>query len=490
VFTTIFFGVAISVAAGFITKAVLDRKGGYGTRDTVTHNELVIGIALCTLVVVPLVVSVGFTLARANAVKYYEYWSDLESAAAMKTTVCTKDGPCVHEYDCDPYTATESYTVTVGSGDSRRTERRTRRVTKYHSCPYTTTEHTFVVTTEGGNSYTMGQNWFPANAEANRWRDTGLFGSGRHLPNVPSGEPALWVEAKERIDSGQPGGTTEVHDYKNYILASQQDIYAKASGAIDSYKDAGLMPTPSTGTYNVYQAKKVYFVGDEPTNAAEWQESLMRFNGSFGSERQGDMHLIVVTDPQVLDPDEYTSAVMAYWQDAALGKYTLSKNGYVVVIGSADNETVTWARGFSPMPVGNEGVAVRVRETLPGTALTPTAVLGAPTEGSKDGVLGDLMFAEADGFVRVEMAEFDYLFAQVQPSAVQKVGILGLAVLVSGMLWVMFALVDFSGGGGARRFGRGYPRGRGSSFSSLNSRALLRRRSEASRISRYDRFRR
>lgn len=425
-FTVILLCSLAAIAAGCAARWLTKGSGG---PEEVTGTELVIGSIICAVVVIPLVTWGGFTMIRNSTISYNEYYSGIEKTATEHVTKCTRDGPCKHEYDCDPYTVLVTKTRTVSDGNGgTRTETYTELETRYHRCPYTDTEHTFKVTDTLGETYTMGDHWFPDNPERHKWRS-------RSLPNVPSGEPRLWVEAKERIESGNPGGTTKREKYKNYIQASQEDIYEKYSNAIASYKKKGLMPRVVTKVYDFYKADKVYLPTGLPagTDKKEWQSGLLRLNGDVGGVKHGDLHLVLVDAAKITSGDEYTAALDAYWQSKELGKNTLSKNGIVIVAGF-NGTTVDWARGFTGMPVGNEGFIVAVREDLTGTTVTPDALLPA---------IKELVFADQpQGFKRVEMNDYRYLFDSIQPSGWQKFWIALVAFLLSLGVWVLMGFAD------------------------------------------------
>lgn len=399
--------------------------------------------ALISLLLAWAVTAAGFSIARGSAVTYYEYWGGHEAKAWVDTTTCTKNGSCRHTYDCDSYWTTETYTdsetYTKPDGTTgTRSVTKTRPVQKWNSCPYVTHEYTYKVSDTLRDTHTMGDHWFPASPSQHRWTGPGYqdarwgFGAA-NLPGVQTGQPIVWVRAKARLDAGTPGGVTKQARYDNYILASQDDIYAKASDKIDALKADGLLPKVVTGTYDFYRADKVYAVG-ALSGEKEWQDALLRFNGTFGSEKQGDLHLVVVTDPKVTDPDAYAGAVRAYWQSEDLGKHALSKNGYVVILGSTDGTTVGWARGFSGMPIGNEAVDVAVREDLTGTALTPTAVLGTPAAPAS-GAVGEVIFDDSIGFDRVQMADYEYLFADIQPGWLARTFIVLVTLFLGMAVW-------------------------------------------------------
>lgn len=466
-------GVVIAAVAG-VAIVLVSSKSSSGTK--VTWQEFGIGMLVCSLLVVPAVSIGGTKLARSNQITYDEFWNGYETAALVDVTNCTRDGACVREYDCDPYTeiehyteqvpytTTETYTTADGKTSSRsvtkyRSEQRTRTVTKYHSCPYATKEYTYKVETTLG-SHTLGSHLLAEDAQA--WR------AFHPIPSwIERGVPKAWSAAKNRIDSGYPGGVTQVEQYDNYILASQSTILAKYSDAVETYKKAKMLPKPADRVHTSYLADKVYVVGatlEEP----KWDEALMRLNGAIGSELRGDLHLVVVKD--VKDPDEYAGALMAYWQSKELKKKAISKNSIVVVLGTSDNKTVEWARAATGMPTGNEEMLTQIESELKGEALEAEHLLGKP----KAVVTGDdVMIEHTDGvlegilwgpnkFARVCMAcegsddtgvGFSYLSSEIQPSGGQKVAIVSAGAVLSLVVWGIFLHV---GGGTRTQFGR-YP---------------------------------
>jgi hypothetical protein len=318
--------------------------------------------------------------------------------------------------------------VSDGNGKSH-TETYTTTETRYHHCPYVDSEHTFEVTDTLGDTYTIGSHWFPKNPERHLWRN------GRTLPGVPSGQPEFWVAAKKRIDSGNPGGVTKRAKYDNFILASDADIFAKTSNSVPAYLKAKLLPKVVTKVHSFYLADKAYFPTGTPDGTKDdaWQDAMMRLDGRVGSEKQGDLHLVMVDAVKVPSADEYSQALEAYWQSKALGKNTISKNGIVVVVGFKDGK-VDWARSFTGMPVGNEGFTVSVREDLAGLDADPATLVGA---------IEKLVFAkQPDGFKRVQMTDYRYLFASIQPSGGQKLAVASVAFLLSLLIWVLFVYVD------------------------------------------------
>lgn len=388
-----------------------------------------------------------------NLVTYNENWSGFETKANWIRTKCEEDGWCIHCYDCHPYTVEEeydcSYTVTDSKGNTRTVSKTcTREVTKYHSCPYTTEEWTFKVETSTGDTVTMGSHWFPTNPEKHRWKSWGDF----WLPSLPSyvrsGVPANWQAANDRLAANRPGPVMFRHEYPNYILAANHTILHKFSSKIEYFAKQGLLPAFRTEVIGDYTGDRVYFVGAKP--AGDWRSASNYFNGALGLEREGDLHLVVVDAAKVAesDADDYTGALVAYWQGPKFKKNTLSKNGIVVVLGTADNKTVAWSRGATGMPSGNELLVLQMSENLAGKSLEPDIIFGNPTAtveadgkvkvAHTAGALESVLWS-ADGFKRVSMVDYQYLKHEIKPTGEQLVVLYILIFIISLIAWAWAA---------------------------------------------------
>jgi hypothetical protein len=439
-FAYILLGALITISMG-VTVRFIAKRLGMREFENINPLELIIGSVVCTAIVLPIVTMVGANIARNNAMQFNEYWSAVEASADVATTPCTRDGSCRHTYNCDPYTVPVTYTDSKGRSH-------VRMETRYHSCPYVDAEMTYTVTDTMGATYTLGDHWFPGDPKRHLWQKKDYKGIFHEtLPNVSSGIPAAWAAAKARLEANNPGGTTSRHEYKNYLLASSADIYAKSSNAIAEYRKAGLMPKPATTIHSAYLANKVYFVGPNPANEADWQEALQRLDGYLGSQRQGDMHVIVVTTKRIPStggsPDRYSQAVEAYWQSKALGKDTLSKNGIGLVLGLSEpdangKQTIAWSRAFTGMPRGNEALNIALRD-IRGADATPEALFAKDT-----GAVWKPIFAKKTGFHRIEMKDYEYLTAAIQPSTTARVVTLLVAIVLSGLVWALFFCVDLT----------------------------------------------
>jgi len=441
-------GSLIALLLGLALKFALD----YFRSDyRVTWIEYAVCAAAIVLLVAPLTSWIGYKVAFANQVTYHESWGGYELKADWTKTTCTRDGSCEHTYDCDPYQVKvvdqAAYTDDKGNYHPEVSHWETR----YHDCPYTTEEWNFSVETTLG-TYTIAGANLPTNPSQHRWepqRGESLDGS------LPSGIPPFWQAAKDRIDAGNPGPVTARRDYANYILASQSTILHKYSDAIDQYKKAGVLPPIAKSVHDFYYEDRVYFVGTHPQG--DWQWYINKFDAALGTSLQGDLHLVIVDANKVNNPDEYTAALLAYWQSPAFGKDDLSKNGIVVVVGTTDGSTVAWARAGTGMPVGNEAMVVDIQNSLTGVSLTPEALIGAPTGVVHDvngkakftidhsnGALDKIVLSGDHAFQRVCMTcdskgdhgvGYNYLKSQIQPSGTQKFWIVFIIELFAALIW-------------------------------------------------------
>lgn len=291
------------------------------------------------------VYSITEAVAKNDDQTFYEFWNGSEIAVSTKVIQCERDGSCQHEYDCDPYTVTELESYTDEKGNTK-----SRIVTKtvYHSCPYSTEETDYIIATTLG-SFTAGDSLMTG----------GEFRGNKQIPGGRQTAPISWVEAKNRIESGNPSGVTELHKYKNFILSSDETLFENYSDKIDSLLAENLLPVPVAGVHSLYMANKAYSVGDTKIDMTSMNEQLKQLNGFVGGELRGDMHIVFAEASKVGDPTDYTNALKAHWSSEAVGKNAIAKNTLTLVVGvtQKDNKPVVdWAKGYTGMPVGNEGL--------------------------------------------------------------------------------------------------------------------------------------
>lgn len=479
---------------------------GLGVALAMIHKLHWTIFAVTTIValLLPLPVS-AITLAVSKDQKqtFNEYWNGYETGAVQRDVACYRDGVCVHTYDCDPYVVmeteyyteyhTEYYTDSDGRSQSRQVGvQKSRQVpkTKYHSCPYSTQETSYYVNSTLG-SFTIASNLMTG--EQFRW--------GHPIPGGQITEPPLlWSQAKQRIDSGNPGAVSKVNSYKNFILASERTLFKRYSDIIEELKEDNLLPAPASGITSHYVADKLHVVGNlNGVDENALRHDLQQLNGAVGTELRGDLHVVLVEASKIpTSPENYGNALLAHWQDTdAFGKDAIAKNAIIVVMAiepyktpkatpvaspepSASPEVteeaepvveapkveeptiangtpvVKWAYAATGMPMGNEALLTELSVDLVGVPVDAN-IFGSPRydiSKSKvihtDGVLESMLWGK-NKFVRVSMESkdeddngsgFGYLADQWQPEESTMSFIFVLSGILSGLALAGGALLS------------------------------------------------
>ncbi|MBI3572448.1 hypothetical protein HY091_02885 [Candidatus Kaiserbacteria bacterium] len=467
--TLVVLACAAALAAGLGVKHLLAH---IKSEHEITWIEYGIGATAIIVLLAPLVAFVGWHISKAEVLNYHEYWNGWELVAYRDDITCTEDGLCTHTYDCDPYEVYVSETCTDTDSEGNTSSHECGHwETRYRQCPYVDMETNYIVQTTLGD-YTIAAHRFPDNPNRHRWR---AYESIPHsvIEAAGTGIPQFWQQAKDRIDSGAPGPVTARRDYDNYILASDHTILKQYSSDIARYRKDNLLPPVSSSVHDFYLADKVHFVGYEPETGVDWQTTLARLNAALGMELQGDVEIVIVRNASVdADPDSYALALKAYWQDkGTFGKDTLSKNGIGIVVGTTDGSTVSWARAFTGMPLGNEQMVVALESGLKGVPLTPATLIGSITttyttvndtraqqsrvivRSRHTGAIASVLWGDSDPsmrFLRISMGGDDknghgsgflYLNSEIVPTESQQRWIAFIIFFLSCGVWWVAAMV-------------------------------------------------
>lgn len=422
--------------------------------------EFVTWMTVFSLVISPVMGFIGWNKANQQRLLRNEFWHGWELLAEPVVTDCYRDGPCTHEYRCDPYEDCRNVCKTDTDTGVTTCERVCE--TKYHSCPYCTQEVDYVVRTTLGD-FIIDDDVFTENPQV--WRPFDMQG----IPgNVQRGPSQFWKDAEQRVNSGNPGPVTKVMQYENPLLASDLTTLKNYSAEIDQFMSLGLIPSPVNQVYDHYQVDEVEFVGFTPTNERDWQYWLHRLNAPFGDDLQGDMRVVIVNNEYAeANPIAYAIALKFNWQDELMwGDNLASKNTFVLILFTRDNQTISSATAITGMPLGNEYLIERVDTVLTGKPLDPIALFGTskgeiylktyPPEEKKDpklkvnplhnapGHVEDLVWGLSDPatkFSRVSMSKnFAYLWKEVVPKPEDQaevrnwmifIGLIGWAIAIA-----------------------------------------------------------
>lgn len=459
--------VAIGVLiTGFIARYFANDVSAYSYVH-IDNKEFGIGAGIILVVILPIIWVVGSNLSIAQQLRYQEFYNGIETEALEYVRVCNagRSGSsassgrsnCDHVYDCGSY----SWTETTYNAATETWETTTRWADIY--CPYLTHEYEYEI----HDSLPDGEYRFPraySGPESRAW-DPSIG-----IPNsIPEGPPREWLEARERLDANDPRGVTRLYDYDNFILAAEEDLLLPYSEDIDRYLEAGLLPEhtqdimsePLFG-FRASDANKMQFVNVSPREPeALWQEYLQDFNGALGMTLRGDLRIVAINANDVTSPVNYIEALKAYWIGPDFERRAIAKNAIIVVLGIDDNEVV-WAEATTGMPFGNdvmlENISGRFNREAPEFSIQE--VLGDPTLTIQEelilsespGILEQIIFEDFP-FSRASMScsddddggcvGFSNLVNRLEPSTGTKIAMFIVAMLASGVLWLIAANVEF-----------------------------------------------
>jgi hypothetical protein len=192
--------------------------------------------------------------------------------------------------------------------------------------------------------------------------------------------PSWWTNALV----GEPASIP--HTYTNYLLADPDSVLLQHS----TEEHSGSAP----GYPKVYDRYKVtrFIAGGTTAPAKLWDTTLDRMNDELGSKKQVNIIVIATRNPS----PSYADTVEVEW---LYGK----KNDVIFVLGAPDGDTIEWAKVVTISNV--EMLKLTARDKMPGMKLSDV-----------DSTSGFIRTAVDDQFTRTPMAEYEYLWASVQPT--------------------------------------------------------------------------
>lgn len=206
-------------------------------------------------------------------------------------------------------------------------------------------------------------------------------------------DPKWWTDAFV----GEPAAIP--HSYVNYLLAADDSVLFQK--AMSTAQAPGY-------PYVHHRYKATRFLGGGTRAPAQsWVTALDGINADLGKPKQVNIIVVATTDPS----PTYADAVEQQW---LFGK----KNDVIFVLGAPDGDTIAWAKVVSISNV--EMLKLTARDQMPGMRLSNVP--------DTSGYIRDLVGAQ---FTRTAMAEYEYLWASVQPSTCSTVVLYVLALVGS-----------------------------------------------------------
>lgn len=423
-------GLYAIVAIGTIIAALVQYYRQSEYQITVVEMLIVNGF---NIVLIPLFVYVSFETAINDLTKFNEKLNANLTGYSVVQTNCSLNGPCIHEYRCNPHQCNCRNECMSRDAKGNCTSTMWKCDTCYDNCPYCNKEYTYVLHSDlpsflANPDFVIADHWLPENPQSDRWR--GSHSDSRGIPGgIGSGIPSFWQMQKQRLDNGISDSVTANHEYENFLQVADNSILREYSNKIDYYRGLELLPQFRSPVYEHFHANKAYFVGFTPENSQAWQESVANINALVGPELHGDLYVVIVRSDVVAgNPREYLIALKAYWQDREIFKRdTLAKNAILVLVGTEDGSTVSYVDATTGMPGGNEAMIIALQSGLfllgEPLQLTPELVIGSPRRfltGNPNGNQTEVHWEHSTGYIEniiFGLTRSDVAFGRVSMSA-------------------------------------------------------------------------
>lgn len=257
--------------------------------------------------------------------------------------------------------------------------------------------------------------------EASTTNGETAFSDGCNAPG--SSPPQRWLD----IRVGEP--TAIEHTYTNYIRGNpntvlrSRGVAARFAGRLPSYPEV----------YDHYRVNRVINQGVPVPNQEHLEDLLRGVNADLGHDRQVNITLILTNESDSL----FLEAIRERWIG---GK----KNDLIVVIGMPSYPQIAWSGVISW--TRNEDVKIHIRDRI-----------NALQTFDNDRVMHIVRNEVDNRFIRRPMADYEYLYASIEPPGWALLLIWVLEMLAMGGLLKYFWDNDpFKSGYG--RYGRGFGR--------------------------------
>ena len=217
-------------------------------------------------------------------------------------------------------------------------------------------------------------------------------------------DPRLFVEAT----AGQPAAV--VKPYTNYVQAVPHTLFRSVKTA-DIQRFANMVPKYPLDIYGLYRLDRFLPVGVTVPDQREWNAGISELLKVLGPTKQVNIIVVAVNT----DDQNYVYALQHFWEGA-------NKNDVVLVIGT-DGKLIKWADVISW--TRNELFKIQLRDEVLNVATL-----------DRQKILQVLDTQVREGFVRRQMAEFEYLKSDIAPPTwLMIVLVLVLNAAYAGMYW-------------------------------------------------------
>lgn len=221
-------------------------------------------------------------------------------------------------------------------------------------------------------------------------------------------EPPRWTAVR----IGDP--TARLHSFTNYIKANPWSLLNKTEETTHY-----AIPSYPLNLYDYHYVDRMVHV-DPIDHATEWNRALQELNAELGVAKQVNI-IVVVTK----ESEAFSHALQNAWLG---GK----KNDLIVVIGSKDGHAIDWARVVSWSH--SEILKVEVRDGL----------LDIGSLDNREQIVSMLKDRVNVGFNRMEMEDYKYLLAGMEPSDTVMWVLIVLGILCSsGLSWFFYVQDTF-----------------------------------------------